>query len=126
MQQIELEEMLFFARHGCYREERLTGNRFSVDLRLETNLMPALHSDNIERALNYVEAYEIVKREMAIPSNLLEHVAGRILKSLFLHFLQLEKATVKISKWNPPIGGQTQRVSVTISQTRVDRQSEMR
>lgn len=126
MEHIELEEMIFFAQHGCYREERLTGNKFSVDLRLETRLMPALYSDNIERALNYAEAYEIVKKEMAIPSNLLEHVAGRILKSLFLHFLQLDKATVKISKWNPPVGGETRRVSVTISQTRADRQSEMR
>ncbi len=126
MEQIELEEMVFFARHGCYREERLTGNKFSVDLRLETRLMPALISDNIERALNYVEAYEIVKKEMEIPSNLLEHVAGRILRSLFLQFLQLEKATVKVSKWNPPVGGETRRVSVTISQTRSDRQSEMR
>lgn len=126
MEQIELEEMVFFARHGCYREERLTGNKFSVDLRLETRLMPALISDNIERALNYVEAYEIVKKEMEIPSNLLEHVAGRILRSLFLQFLQLEKATVKVSKWNPPVGGETRRVSVSISQTRSDRQSEMR
>ena len=112
---IELEDMVFHARHGCYSEERIIGNKFIVQLTLHTDLKPAAETDDISNALNYTEAYDIVKAEMNIPSSLLEHVAGRISDRLFDHFKNLNEATVKISKVNPPIGGEMGRVSVTLS-----------
>ena len=112
---IELEDMVFHARHGCYSEERLIGNKFIVQLILHTDLTSAAKTDDINNALNYTEAYDIVKAEMDKPSNLLEHVAGRILDHLFEQFKNLNEATVKVSKVNPPIGGEMGKVSVTIS-----------
>jgi dihydroneopterin aldolase len=56
-----------------------------------------------------------VKQEMSIPSHLLEHVAQRVLDSLFKTFAQLDHATVRISKMNPPMGGAMKCVSVELS-----------
>ncbi|HEY3389308.1 MAG TPA: dihydroneopterin aldolase [Prolixibacteraceae bacterium] len=51
---------------------------------------------------------------MQIKSHLLENVAGRILNRLYSEFRSIEKAKVKISKLNPPMGGQIEKVSVTL------------
>jgi dihydroneopterin aldolase len=110
--------MEFFGYHGCYKEEQVVGNQFVVNLRLETSSMEASKTDQINDALNYQLAYQIVKQEVAKPSHLLEHVCSRILESLFTDLELLERATVKVSKLNPPMGGKMDRVSVTQTRER--------
>lgn len=112
---IELLDMEFFAHHGCFEDERLIGNRFIVNLTMEADLTVPAASDNIEDAVNYQAVYGIVKREMAVSSHLLEHVARRILESVKKEFPAVISATVKIDKLNPPIGGQLYASSVTMS-----------
>ena len=70
---IELEGMEFRANHGCLEREKVVGNDFVVDFRGEVNMTAAIESDNLEDAVNYALIYDIVAREMAVPSNLLEH-----------------------------------------------------
>jgi dihydroneopterin aldolase len=111
---IEIEGMEFYAYHGHFAEEQVVGNRFIVDLTLFTDCGKAAVSDDLKDALNYQVAYLIVKDEMANSSRLLEHVAKRILDRLYREFESLEKAKVKISKMNPPMGGQIEKVSVTL------------
>ena len=113
MGQIRLNGMEFYAYHGCYPEEQLTGNHFLVDLTMDTDMGKASKTDDLNDALNYAEVYELVKQEMAIRSNLLEHLSARILNRLFERFPQLERAEVSVSKLNPPVGGQIRSVSVS-------------
>lgn len=117
MGRIEIEGMHFYAFHGHFETERIVGNEFRVDVSLETNCTTASLSDDLNDALNYQEVYNLIGDEMQITSHLLEHVAGRILDSLFARFPILQKATVKVSKLNPPMGGQIDKVSVTLSRT---------
>ena len=112
---IEIENMEFFAYHGCFKEEQIVGNHFTVSLRLVGNLSKAAATDNISDAINYQTAYNIVKAEVEKPSHLLENVCQRILDSLFINMQNIDKATVKVSKMNPPLGGKIQKVSVTLS-----------
>ncbi len=112
---IQIENMEFYAYHGCYKQERVNGNRFLVDLDIVTALDKAAVTDNIDDTLNYKSACEIVKEQMSIKSRLLENVAGRILDRLYERFPEIQKATVKVSKMNPPKCGKTKRVSVTLS-----------
>lgn len=107
--------MEFFARHGCYEEERARGNTFLVTLKIETDMTLAAESDNIIDAVNYQTAYGIVRDEMAIPSNLLENVCFRILDALYDRMTDIRKATVKVSKLNPAMGGRVEKTSVTLS-----------
>jgi len=111
---IEIEGMEFYAYHGHYLEEQVVGNRFIVNLTLSTDCFKAAQSDDLKDALNYQTLYLLVKQEMEIKSHLLEHAAGRILNRLFDTFETIEKAKIKISKLNPPMGGQIDRVSVTL------------
>lgn len=112
---IEIEGMQFYAFHGHFESERKVGNEFKVDLKIETKCYPAAVSDDLNDALNYQSAYEIVKTEMSVTSHLLENVAKRILDCLYSNFKSITKAEVKISKMNPPMGGQIEKVSITLS-----------
>ena len=112
---IEIEGMRFYAYHGHFEAERIVGNEFQVDVSLETNCIAASISDDLNDALNYQAVYDLVKNEMQISSHLLENVAKRILDSLFSEFPSLKKARVKVSKLNPPMGGQIKKVSITLT-----------
>ncbi len=115
---IHLEDMEFYAYHGCFQEEQIAGNRFLVNLTLETDMDKASETDKIEDTLNYQVAYQLVKEEISIKSHLLEKVAKRILDALFNEFSQLKLAKIKVSKMNPPMGGAMKCVSVELERKR--------
>ncbi len=115
MGQIDLEGLEFFAYHGHYPIEKEVGNKFILNVSIQTDCAAAGKSDRLEDALDYQKVYSLIKQEMAIPSDLLEHVATRILDKLFAELPAIDKAWVKISKMNPPMGGQIEKVSVTLS-----------
>lgn len=112
---IKIENMEFYAFHGHYKEEQIVGNKFLIDLTLETDLEPASKSDQLVDAADYQIAYKIVAKEMTIKSNLLENIAGRILDSVYQEMKGISIATVKIRKMNPPMGGQIGSVGVTMT-----------
>ncbi len=116
MGQISLEGLHFYAYHGHFETERIVGNDFLVDALIEADCTSAAISDNLDDALNYQGVYEIIKKEMHIKSHLLEHVCNRIIHALKKEFPAMEKVTVKVSKLNPPMGGQIEKVSVTLTQ----------
>ena len=111
---IELEGMEFRANHGCLEREKVVGNDFVVDFRGEVDMTAAIESDNLEDAVNYALIYDIVAREMAVPSNLLEHVAGRIAKSLAAELPQIISFSVRVSKKRPPVNGIVQWSRITV------------
>ncbi len=113
---IQIEGMEFFAYHGHYKEEQIVGNKFEVDLTIEANLDKVAISDDISDAINYQTAYKLVRSEMMNKnSNLLEHLAKRIIDKLYSELTDIKKATVKIKKLNPQMGGKINNVSVTLS-----------
>lgn len=116
MGKIVIEEMEFYAFHGHYQEEQIVGNRFLVDLEIETNLATAAESDKLEDAVNYQQAYQLIKNEMRRKkSNLLENIAKRILDALYEEMTGIEKITLRIRKMYPPMGGPIRSVGVTMS-----------
>ena len=111
---IELEGMEFKAYHGCLEQEKVRGNSFTVDFRGELDLSAAAESDLLSDTLNYGEIYEIVTDEMSIPSELLENVAGRIVKAIEQKFPELVSFSVRVSKKRPPVDGVAQWSRVTL------------
>jgi dihydroneopterin aldolase len=114
MAMIEIEGMEFYAFHGHFEVEKVAGNRFLVTLKIVTDCSKAGQTDRLEDTLDYQKAYQAVKEEMSIPSDLLEHVAQRIISRIKNEFPEVQKVMVKISKMNPPMGGQIERVSVSM------------
>lgn len=111
---IELENMKFYAYHGHYEVEQKVGNHFLVSLLAETSALTALESDRLKDALDYQHIYRLVKQEMEIPSHLLEYVAERIVNAVLSELSPISHIRVKISKMNPPLGGEIEKVSVTL------------
>lgn len=111
---VELKGLRFFARHGVAEQERLVGNAFIVDLRLDYPFVAAMQSDNISDTINYGEVYEVLSQEMLRPSQLLEHVAGRIIAALRTRFPLIEGGSLRIEKTNPPISGCTGSAAVMV------------
>lgn len=119
MGKIIIEEMEFYAFHGHYKEEQIVGNRFLVDLELEGDMTQPAASDQLEDAINYQVAYKLIKEEMKRKkSNLLENIAKRILDALFDNLPDIGKATIRVRKMNPPMGGPIKSVSVTLIRER--------
>jgi dihydroneopterin aldolase len=118
METISLQNMAFYAYHGCFAEEQITGTHFEVDVQVDADLQAAALSDDLNDTLNYQWIYDVVRREMQQPSKLLEHVAGRVLRALFDGAARpLARASVTIRKCNPPLGGKVGYASVTMHRT---------
>lgn len=115
---IRLEGMSFYAYHGCFDAEQVVGTRFRVDMTLSVDTSAAERSDNLDDTVNYFDVFQLVKREMAEPSHLLEHVARRVGGAVLAAYQQVQSLTVKVSKLNPPLGGDIDAVSVELEMLR--------
>ena len=112
---IELDGMEFHAFHGVLEHEKVEGNLFTVDFRGEVDMAAAVESDNLQDTLNYALIYDAVAREMQTPSELLEHVAGRIVKALETRFPEFTSFSVRVSKRRPPVAGIVQWSRITLN-----------
>lgn len=115
MGKIKINRIQLYANHGCLEEEGKIGSIYEIDVTIKTDFSKASQSDNLVDAVDYVHLNNIVKEEMAIRSALLEHVAKRILNKMLLEIPIIQKATVQISKINPPIGGNVANVSIIMT-----------
>lgn len=101
---IYLRNVRFHAFHGVLPQEGIVGNDYLVNLVLDYDFSSAMKTDDLQGTLNYAEVYQKVREEMAVPSKLLEHVAGRIAHRLFSDFPEIQKLQLSITKVNPPMG----------------------
>lgn len=121
MIEIALHQLQFYAFHGCLPQERVVGSDYTVDVRL---ILPdattAIEEDDLNGTVNYASVYEVVRKEMEQPSNLLEHVCGRINRHILKTFPLISVVTLTLTKVNPPIGAACLGASVTLTTKRED------
>lgn len=111
---ILLENLIFYAHHGVFPQETAVGNFFVVNLKVGVDLEKSCKSDDLQDTVSYADIYENVKNEMMTPSKLLEHAAFRIIRRLKSRYPQIDTVEIKLSKRNPPIGGQSDFASVIL------------
>ncbi len=117
---IILEGLEFHAYHGVYPQERSSGNKFEVDVSVETQIDPSAFADDLSGTINYEDLYLVIKAEMASPSKLLERVGHAIAEKILSTFPGALIVRVNISKFNPPIGGVCRKATVAINRARKD------
>lgn len=115
---IALEGIEFFAHHGFYSEEQKIGNKYTVDIIVESNFNKSAKSDDLAETVNYELLYKIIKKEMKKPSKLLENIANRIIEQTFAAYPGVDKVEVSISKYNPPIGGVCKKARITLERSK--------
>ena len=115
---IKVENIRVFAHHGCLKEETKIGSDYRVDLEVKADLNASANSDDLADTVDYVLLNKIVIEEMAQASKLLETVAQRILVRILNEDKLVTKASVSVSKLNPPIGGDVEAVTIKMTKKR--------
>ena len=101
---IFLDDVRFHAFHGVMPQERAVGADFTVSLNVGYDFVKAAESDDLTDTISYADLYEVVKAEMEKPSQLLEHVALRIIKAITAKWPQIGTVDLRLAKDNPPMG----------------------
>jgi dihydroneopterin aldolase len=115
---IKVKNIRVYAYHGCLVEEGKIGSDYRVDLCVKADLSKSAKSDFLRDTVDYVHLNKIIKEEMAIRTKLLETVADKILDRILQEISLVKKVNVKISKLNPPIGGNVEMVTISMSKRR--------
>jgi dihydroneopterin aldolase len=116
---IVLSNMVFEARHGVHPEEKVTAQRFEIDVELETDLQPAGLEDDLQRTLDYGRVYETVRTIVESTTfNLIEALAEAIAHELLAEFPGLDEVVVRLRKPEVKLGGPLAYAGVEIRRRR--------
>lgn len=102
---IRLQDIVLQAHHGVFAQEREQGNTFKVSVSIDIPETLGVVTDELEDTIHYQTLYDVVVAEMRQPSNLIEHVAGRI-RAQLVRLYPEATVHVQVSKKNPPLGGE--------------------
>lgn len=122
---IFIERLQVYGYHGVHPEERALGQRFEIDLSLETSTRQAGLSDRLDDTISYSD---IARRVKAVvegqPKQLLESVAETVADTVLTEDERIDAVTVTIRKPDAPIKGAFfGAVGVTIRRERGGEQS---
>lgn len=115
---IFIDDIRLHAFHGVLPQERLTGNDYSISVDAEADVERSLLTDDVADTVDYGAMFNIVREQMAQPSALLEHVAGRIATALFDRFPMITSLHLRIAKINPPMGANCHNAGIEFQFTR--------
>jgi len=115
MGKVFVKNIRAYAYHGCLKEETALGSDYLVNITIKTDLSKASKSDALNDTVDYVHVNKIVVEEMSVPSKLLEHVAKRIIDRTFIEIPMAQKLKVAVSKINPPINGDVEKVTIILN-----------
>lgn len=109
---IHLRGLEFYGYHGLMPEERVTGQKFLVDLDLFMEIDGSEIIENIEDTVNYAEVFEVVRKIVENEQyQLLETLAGTIASRILRDF-SCRAVRVEVHKPNAPIPGVFRDISV--------------
>ena len=106
---IYIDRLRLYAFHGVMPQERRVGGWFVISVRVHYSIARAMTSDEVDDTLNYAQLCQLIEAEMAKPSKLLEHVAGRVANAIFAQF-----PSVTLMKENPPMGANCEGAGVEL------------
>jgi dihydroneopterin aldolase len=109
---ISVEGIRVFAYHGHFPEEAKLGGHFIVNVWVTADTSEVEKTDDLNHTVDYVKIIEIVKDQMAIRSDMIEHSARRIVDTI-LPLNKVQKVKVEVEKINPPIDATFDKISVT-------------
>ena len=119
---IQLHNMAFYGYHGHHPEENKRGQRFLVDLVLDTDIARAASSDRLADAVDYARAYAVCRKIMENERvKLLETLCQRIIAAILKEFRTVSRVEITIKKPSAPIPGVLDYVAVTAASDRPNR-----
>ena len=114
-----IDNLEVFANHGLFEEENRLGQKFIFDIECEFNYKKAMFSDEMTDSISYADIAEVVVKTATTNTfNLLERLAGEILKNIFTEFSQIENIKLKINKPGAPIKYHFEKCGVEVEVSR--------
>ena len=114
-----IDNLEVFANHGLFEEENKLGQKFIFDIECELNYKNAMFSDEMTDSISYADIAEVVVKTATTNTfNLLERLAGEILKNIFTEFSQIENIKLKINKPGAPIKYHFEKCGVEVKLSR--------
>lgn len=114
--EIHIENLEFFARHGVFPEETKLGQKFIVSLTMYMNTRKAGKSDDLEVSVDYGAVSHFITDYMKENTFLLiEAAAENLVRELLLHFPLVKGIDLELKKPWAPIGLPVEYASVKIS-----------
>lgn len=115
MDKIYINNLVVFANHGVYPEEKKLGQKFILSAVLYTDTRAAGRSDNLQETINYGEVSVFIKRFIEENTfDLLEAVVENLAEQMLLSIPNLFKVRLKINKPWAPIGLPLDSVAIEI------------
>lgn len=116
---ILLQGMTFQARHGVHPEEKVTPQRFELDVELFLELQPAGLEDDLARTVDYGAVYDTVRSIVESTTyNLIEALGEAIAHELLNNFAAVDEVEVRVRKPEVKLGGPLDFASVQIRRRR--------
>ena len=118
MAKIRIHNMMFYGFHGFYEYEREQGQKFFLDVELETKDDRAVETDDLKDAVDSAVIYDLVKdvtenKRFQLLIALCGHVGDRLLAK----YPHVKAATVRVRKPSVPISGPIDYIEVETTRT---------
>ncbi len=110
---ITVEGIRLYAYHGHLPGEAKLGGHFIVNVWVTADTSEVEKTDDLNDTVDYAKIIAIVKEQMAIRSDMIEHPAKRIVDAILL-LDKVQKVKVEVEKIQPPIDSSFDKISVTI------------
>ena len=114
--EIHIENLEFYARHGVFPEETKLGQKFIISLIMYTNTRGAGKRDDLELSVDYGAVSHFITEYMQKNTfKLIEAAAENLARELLLRYPLLEGVELELKKPWAPVGLPLEYVSVKIS-----------
>lgn len=115
MDQIRIRELEVFARHGVLPEENRLGQKFLLDVLIDTETREAGKTDDIMKSVDYAKVCRSITDFMQEHTyKLIEAAAEEIAEMLLLSYDKIQRVEIELKKPWAPIGLPVETVSVSI------------
>ncbi len=115
---IRLNNMIFYAHHGYYQAERELGQKFQVDIELQTDFSKAIETDSLTHAVNFEAVYQTVAKIFSSHKfTLLETLADLIAREILANFT-VASVLIRVRKPQVPLNGFLDNVEVELVRNR--------
>ena len=115
---IRIVNMSFYGHHGVDPSERALGGRFSFDVELALDLVPAGESDVLTQTIDYAAVYQVTEElQRGSQFFLLEALAHHIALAILARFA-VDEVTVRARKHSVPLAGLIDYTEVEITRSR--------
>ncbi len=102
--EIQLRDVMLFAKHGVMQEEGVTGNQYRVNVRLRIDAaLFDSDKDDLASTISYADVFDILSSVMSVRVALLETVAVKFANEVRNRWPEITKGWIEIVKTVPPI-----------------------